>query len=42
MHALTRSRPRVLAAKLEHLDDWNAARRRRAAVYDEAFETWSG
>lgn len=32
----------VLAAKLDHLDDWNAARRRRAALYDEVFATRDG
>jgi dTDP-4-amino-4,6-dideoxygalactose transaminase len=32
----------VLAAKLEHLDRWNAARRRHAATYDEVFAAIDG
>jgi dTDP-4-amino-4,6-dideoxygalactose transaminase len=32
----------VLAAKLPHLDDWNAARQRHAAAYDESFATVDG
>lgn len=32
----------VLAAKLPHLEQWNAARRRHAAAYDRAFSSVAG